>query len=104
MATKKIELIVGEIPKEPVDESKALKSEPAFPDSETKVEAYHGHGGRHEGWDRGPFPCPPPWPPPGVTMTQCPFCGAVGRTIFGPGSGREVVGCWRCGRAYVACR
>jgi len=46
-----IEIIEGEMPSEPVDETKALKSKLAFPVPEPNVEAYQHHGQHGGGFD-----------------------------------------------------
>ena len=105
-----IEFIEGEMPKDPVDVTKALKSEPAFPVSEAKVEAYHGHGhgGGHGGGGAAFLggvligavlaqAAPPPPPPP--VLVRCPNCGGVLR-VFGLYGGATVV-CRYCGCAFM---
>ena len=96
MATKSIEIVIGEKPAEPVDKTKVRKSEPAFPSLEPKVEAYHQHP--------QPHPLPLPWPPPGVTLTECPNCHELGKNLFQPGWVREFTTCWSCGFTYLVGR
>ena len=102
-----IELIEGEIPKEPVDVTKALKSEPAFPVAEAKIEAYHHHGGGGAlvggivggiigGMIAGGM-APPPQQLIRITA-RCPFCGGVVNTSIQPG--QDLICCYFCHNTF----
>jgi hypothetical protein len=81
MATKKIEVIIGEVPTGPVDKAKAQKSQPAILPTEAQVEAY---GARY-----------------GSPPTECPKCGALNK-MPGPTSDRSMIICWNCDFTFAA--